>query len=67
MDVLKAGRVNHFFQDCTALVNSKEEINLLSEAQTTPFLPHNMINTEHTQALCQGQKGSTMMQLTSRG
>lgn len=40
VEVLEDERVNYFVQNCPALVNSKGEVNLLSEGQTTPFLPH---------------------------
>lgn len=39
VDVLEAERVNYFIQNGTALVNSKGEVNLLSEGQTTPSYP----------------------------
>lgn len=38
--VLKFGKVNCLVQDHTASVNNKGGSDFLSEAQTTPFLPH---------------------------
>ena len=40
VEVLESGRVNCFVQDLTASVNSKGGSELLSEAQTKPFLSH---------------------------